>query len=226
MYILCSLIRTQKYCLLHVFYAMGLTDSKGVEIVTHNWQLGLGIVPFIGSQCGDGGYGGCWWRQWHVGVVAVARGSEVAARIWSGGGGWVVRRLVVGSDDGGGVGSGGWRWCEGDGCDGEEDITTPSPKFQVSSPSAPNAPSKTPSTKDTSSSPIDYTPKSPTLLSSPSTNGYLNSLLSPPSRVPPPPPTQVPNSMEITLLLLPITPLDVHHNSPSLSPPIIGHPIP
>ncbi|GKC55351.1 hypothetical protein Tco_1078096 [Tanacetum coccineum] len=108
----------------------------------------------------------------------------------------------------------------------KEDTTTPSPKFQVSSPSAPNAPSKTPSTKDTSSSSIDYTPKSPTLLSSPSTNGYLNSPLSPPPRVPPPPPTQAPNSMEITLSLSPITPLDVHHNSPSLSPPIIGHLIP
>ncbi|GKA14609.1 hypothetical protein Tco_0694255 [Tanacetum coccineum] len=32
--------------------------------------------------------------------------------------------------------------------------------------------------------------------------------------------------MEITLSLSPITPLDVHHKSPSLSPPIIGHPIP
>ncbi|GJY38920.1 hypothetical protein Tco_0425284 [Tanacetum coccineum] len=108
----------------------------------------------------------------------------------------------------------------------KEDTTTPSPKFQVSSPSPPNSPSKTPSTKDTSSSSIDYTPKSPTLLSSPSTNRYLNSPLSPPPRVPPPPPTQAPNSMEITLSLSPITPLDVHHNSPSLSPPIIGHPIP
>ncbi|GJV20736.1 hypothetical protein Tco_1369756, partial [Tanacetum coccineum] len=108
----------------------------------------------------------------------------------------------------------------------KKDTTTLSPKFQVSSPSAPNAPSKTPSTKDTSSSSIDYTPKSPTLLSSPFTNGYLNSSLSPPPRVLPPPPTQAPNSMEITLSLLPITPLDVHHNSPSLSPPIIGHLIP
>ncbi|GKA96486.1 hypothetical protein Tco_0818581 [Tanacetum coccineum] len=105
-------------------------------------------------------------------------------------------------------------------------ILSSSRHFQVSSLSAPNAPSKTPSTKDTSSSSIDYTPKSPTLLSSPSTNGYLNSPLSPPPRVPPPPPTQAPNSMEITLSLSPITPLDVHHNSPSLSPPIIGHPIP
>ncbi|GKD25588.1 hypothetical protein Tco_1231802 [Tanacetum coccineum] len=108
----------------------------------------------------------------------------------------------------------------------KEDTTTPSPKFQVSSPSAPNAPSKTPSKKDMSSSSIDYTPKSPTLLSSPSTNGYLNSLLSPPPRVPPPPPTQVPNSMEITLSLSPITLLDVHHNSPLLSLPIIRHSIP
>ncbi|GKG31149.1 hypothetical protein Tco_0423637 [Tanacetum coccineum] len=63
--------------------------------------------------------------------------------------------------------------------------------------------------KDTSSSSIDYTPKSPTLSSPPSTNGYLNPPLSPPPRVPPPPPTQAPNSMEITLSLSPITPLDV-----------------
>ncbi|GJT40898.1 hypothetical protein Tco_0940763 [Tanacetum coccineum] len=70
-----------------------------------------------------------------------------------------------------------------------EDTINPSPKLHESSPSAPNAPSKTPSTKDTSSSSIDYTPKSPTLSSSPSTNGYLNPPLSPPPRVPPPPPT-------------------------------------
>nr|GEZ20990.1 hypothetical protein [Tanacetum cinerariifolium] len=108
----------------------------------------------------------------------------------------------------------------------KEDTTTPSPKFQVSSPSALNAPSKTPSTKDTSSSSIDYPPKSPTLLSSPSTNGYLNSPLSPSPKVPPPPLTQAPNLIKITLSLSPITPLGFHHNSLSLSPPIIGHPIP
>nr|GEV79184.1 putative reverse transcriptase domain-containing protein [Tanacetum cinerariifolium] len=107
-----------------------------------------------------------------------------------------------------------------------EDTITPSPKLQVSSPSAPNASSKTPSTKDTSSSSIDYTPKSPTLSSSPSTNGYLNSQLSPPLKVPPPPPPQAPNSLEITLSLSPITPLNVHHNSESPSPPIISHLIP
>nr|GFC71780.1 hypothetical protein [Tanacetum cinerariifolium] len=108
-----------------------------------------------------------------------------------------------------------------------EDATTPPPKFQVSSPSAPNAPSKTPSTKDTSSLSIDYKPKSPTLLSSPSINGYLNSLLSPSPRVSPPSPTQAPNSMEITLSLSPTTPLDVHHNyhyflHPSLGIPSLG----
>ncbi|GKB99774.1 hypothetical protein Tco_0985911 [Tanacetum coccineum] len=89
-----------------------------------------------------------------------------------------------------------------------EDTITPSPKLQESSPSAPNAPFKTPSTKDTSSSSIDYTPKSPTLLSSPSTNGYLNPPLSPPPRVPPLPQTQATNSMEITLSLSHITSLD------------------
>ncbi|GKE12466.1 hypothetical protein Tco_1416017 [Tanacetum coccineum] len=89
------------------------------------------------------------------------------------------------------------------------DTKTPSPKHQLLSPSASNAPSKTPSTKDTSSSSIDYIPKSPTSSTSPSTNGYLNSLTSPPPRVPPPPPTQESGSIDITLTLSPITPLDV-----------------
>ncbi|GJZ09763.1 hypothetical protein Tco_0544046, partial [Tanacetum coccineum] len=87
-----------------------------------------------------------------------------------------------------------------------EDTITSSPKLHESPPSALNAPSKTPSTKDTSFSSIDYTPKSPTLSSSPFTNGYLNPSLLPPPRVPPPPSTQAPNSIEITLLLSPITP--------------------
>ncbi|GKE55657.1 hypothetical protein Tco_1494842, partial [Tanacetum coccineum] len=106
------------------------------------------------------------------------------------------------------------------------DNKTPSPKHQLSSPSAPNAPSKTPSTKGTSSFPIDYTPKSPTSSTSPSTNNYLNSLTSTPLRVPPPPPTQENASMDITLTLSPITPLDVQFTTPSPSPPIFGHPIP
>ncbi|GJY05756.1 hypothetical protein Tco_0371696 [Tanacetum coccineum] len=98
--------------------------------------------------------------------------------------------------------------------------------LQLSSPSAPNAPSKTPSTKDTSSSSIDYIPKSLTSSTSLSPNGYLNPPTSPPPRVSPPPPTQENASMDITITLSPITPLDVQFDTPSLSPPIFGHPIP
>ncbi|GJW44363.1 hypothetical protein Tco_0073162, partial [Tanacetum coccineum] len=51
---------------------------------------------------GDAGSGGSDWRlEWLLWCMA--------ARRWSREGSWVVRRLVVGSDDGGGVGSGGWR---------------------------------------------------------------------------------------------------------------------
>ncbi|GKA08719.1 retrotransposon protein, putative, ty1-copia subclass [Tanacetum coccineum] len=101
-----------------------------------------------------------------------------------------------------------------------EDTITPSPKLQESSPSAPNAPSKTTSTKDTSSSSIDYTPKSPTSSTSLSPNGYLNPPTSPPPRVSPPPPTQENASMDITLTLSPITPLNVQFDTLSPSPPI------
>ncbi|GKB22183.1 hypothetical protein Tco_0856106 [Tanacetum coccineum] len=104
----------------------------------------------------------------------------------------------------------------------QDDTKTSSPKLQLSLPSAPNAPSKTPSTKDTSSSSIDYIPKSPTL----SPNGYLNPPTSPPPRVSLPPSTQENASMDITLTLSPITPLDVQFDTPSPSPPILGHPIP
>ncbi|GJX71242.1 hypothetical protein Tco_0308413 [Tanacetum coccineum] len=76
-----------------------------------------------------------------------------------------------------------------------------------------------------SSSSIDCIPKSPTSSTSPSTNGYLNLPTSPPSRVPPPPPTQENVSMDITLTLSPITLLDVQFNTPSPSPPIFGHPV-
>ncbi|GJY23877.1 hypothetical protein Tco_0397535 [Tanacetum coccineum] len=107
-----------------------------------------------------------------------------------------------------------------------DDTKTQSPTLQLSSPSAPNASSKTPSTKDTSSSSIDYIPKSPTSSTSLSPNGYLNSPTSPPPRVSPPPPTQENASMDITLTLSPITPLDVQFDTPSPSPPIFGHPIP
>ncbi|GJV71909.1 hypothetical protein Tco_1491904, partial [Tanacetum coccineum] len=91
---------------------------------------------------------------------------------------------------------------------------------------APNAPSKTPSTKDTSLSSIDYIPKSPTSSTSISPNGYLNPPTSPPSRVSPPLPTQENESMDITLTLSLITPLDVQFDTPSPSPPIFGHHIP
>ncbi|GKA81539.1 hypothetical protein Tco_0788231 [Tanacetum coccineum] len=107
----------------------------------------------------------------------------------------------------------------------QDDTKTPSPKHQLPSPSAPNAPLKIPSTKDTSSSSIDYIPKSPTSFTSPSTNDYLNSPTSPPPRVPPPPPIQESRSMDITLTLSPITPLDVQFNNLSPSPPLFGYPI-
>ncbi|GKC05709.1 hypothetical protein Tco_0997319, partial [Tanacetum coccineum] len=47
----------------------------------------------------------------------------------------------------------------------------------------------------------------------------------PPPRVSPPPPTQENPSMDITLTLSPIASLDVRFNTPSPSPPIVGHPI-
>nr|GEX27080.1 ribonuclease H-like domain-containing protein [Tanacetum cinerariifolium] len=71
---------------------------------------------------------------------------------------------------------------------------------------------------------IDYKPKSPTSSTSLSTNSYLN--LPPPPRVLSPPLTQESGSMDITLTLSPITPLDMHFNTPSPSPPLFGHPIP
>ncbi|GKD12032.1 hypothetical protein Tco_1196439 [Tanacetum coccineum] len=83
-----------------------------------------------------------------------------------------------------------------------------------------------PSTIATSLSSIDHKPKSPTSSTSPSTHGYLNSSMSPFPRVPPPPPTQSNGSMDITLTLSPITPLDVQFNTPSPPSPLFGHPIP
>ncbi|GKD47917.1 hypothetical protein Tco_1276893, partial [Tanacetum coccineum] len=50
--------------------------------------------------------------------------------------------------------------------------------------------------------------------------------MSPPLRVPPPPPTQESGSMDITLTFSPITPLDVQFNTPSPPLPLFGHPIP
>ncbi|GJW12927.1 integrase, catalytic region, zinc finger, CCHC-type containing protein [Tanacetum coccineum] len=72
----------------------------------------------------------------------------------------------------------------------------------------------------------DIVNRSPTSSTSLSPNGYLNPPTSPPLRVSPPPPTQENASMDITLTLSLITPLDVQFDNPSPSPPIIGHPIP
>ncbi|GJS73410.1 hypothetical protein Tco_0706251 [Tanacetum coccineum] len=96
-----------------------------------------------------------------------------------------------------------------------EDTKTSSPNYQVLSPSAPNVPLKTPSILSTSSSSIDSKLKSPISSTSPSTNGYLTSTLSPLPRVHPPPPTQESRSIDTTLTLSPITPLDIQFNTPS-----------
>lgn len=92
----------------------------------------------------------------------------------------------------------------------QEDNTTPSPPPQCTSPSAPNAPSKTPSTHGTSTSSIP---------SSSSINDYINNHLSPPPRVSPPPPTLDNASLDITLSMSPITPLDAHFSSSPIQPP-------
>nr|GEX89635.1 hypothetical protein [Tanacetum cinerariifolium] len=86
----------------------------------------------------------------------------------------------------------------------QDDTKTPSAKHQLPSPSAPNASLKTPSTKNSSSSSIDYMPKSPTSFTLPSTNGYLNSPASSPPRVPPPLPTQQIKPMEIIITPSPL----------------------
>ncbi|GJW30799.1 hypothetical protein Tco_0047674 [Tanacetum coccineum] len=106
-----------------------------------------------------------------------------------------------------------------------KDTKTPSPNYQVLSPSALNVPSKTPSTMTTSSSSIDSKLKSPTSSTSPSTNGYLTSTMYPLLRVPPPPPTQEIGSIDITLTPSLITPLDIQFNNPSPPSPLFGHSI-
>nr|GEX05228.1 hypothetical protein [Tanacetum cinerariifolium] len=112
----------------------------------------------------------------------------------------------------------------------QDNDKTLSPQQQTSSPSAP---SKTPSTKATSSSSIGsklMSPNSsPFYSTSPPINDCLNLPNSPPLIVPPPPPTQDNESLDITLTLSPITPLDFQFNYPSPSipsPPILGPPIP
>ncbi|GKD42895.1 hypothetical protein Tco_1267540 [Tanacetum coccineum] len=124
----------------------------------------------------------------------------------------------------------------------DENLTTPSPTTTSSSPIPPNAPSKTLSTNDTSTSQED-TPSSfqskpqisPPSSNEPSSPQPLNPLLDNISDIPPRPsnlqPLQSHPSLDITLSLSPITPLDhilgtpSPPSSPQPQPPIMGHPL-
>ncbi|GKE11302.1 hypothetical protein Tco_1414853 [Tanacetum coccineum] len=111
----------------------------------------------------------------------------------------------------------------------DEDVTTtPSPITTSSSPSPPNAPSKTPSTKDTSStfsttsSSFESKPQSspPTSNDTPSAqpfNPFLKNVMDVPPRPSHLLPLQSHPSLDITLSLSSITPLD--HILDTSSPP-------
>ncbi|GJZ45856.1 hypothetical protein Tco_0593452 [Tanacetum coccineum] len=120
----------------------------------------------------------------------------------------------------------------------DDDTTTPSPITKSSSPSPPNAPSKTLSTKDTSStfgttsSSFESKPQSSPLFSNdtPSpqpSNHFLDDILDAPSRPSNPLPLQSHPSLDITLSLSPITHLDhiLDTPSPPSPPSIMGHSI-
>ncbi|GJW01039.1 hypothetical protein Tco_1556290 [Tanacetum coccineum] len=125
----------------------------------------------------------------------------------------------------------------------EDDTTTPSTITKSSSPSPPNAPSKTPSTKDksstfgTTSSSFKSKPQSlpPSLNNTPSpqpSNLFLNDIMDAPPRPLNPIPLQSHPSLDITLSLSPITPFDhildtplPHLPQPPPQPPLMGHPI-
>ncbi|GKE11127.1 hypothetical protein Tco_1414678 [Tanacetum coccineum] len=125
----------------------------------------------------------------------------------------------------------------------EDDTTTPSAITTSSSPSLPNAPSKTPLTKDTSStfgttsSSFESKPQSspPTSNDTPSpqpSNPFLNNIMDAPPRTSNPIPLQSHPSLDITISLSPITPLDHILDTPSPpspqpppQPPLMGHPI-
>nr|GEU81672.1 hypothetical protein [Tanacetum cinerariifolium] len=125
----------------------------------------------------------------------------------------------------------------------DEDVTTtPSPITTFSSPYPPNAPSKTSSTKDTSStfdttsSSFESKPQSshPTSNNTPSpqpSNPFLENIMDAPPRPSHPLPLQSHPTLDITLSLSPITPLDHILDTPSPpSPPqpqspIMGHPL-
>ncbi|GKA50008.1 hypothetical protein Tco_0743081 [Tanacetum coccineum] len=121
--------------------------------------------------------------------------------------------------------------------------TTPSPITTSSSPSLPNAPSKTPSTKNTSSTfgttsfSFESKPQSspPTSNDTPypqPSNPFLENVMDAPPRSSHPLPLQSHPSLNITLSLSPITPLDHILNTPSppslqpqLQQPLMGHPV-
>nr|GEU42768.1 hypothetical protein [Tanacetum cinerariifolium] len=110
----------------------------------------------------------------------------------------------------------------------DDDTTTPSPITKSSSPSPPNAPSKTPSIKDTSctfgttsssfkSKPHSSSPSSRDTPFPQPTNPFLDDILDAPSRPSNLLPLQSHLSLDITLSLLPITPHD--HILDTSSPP-------
>ncbi|GJU07586.1 hypothetical protein Tco_1124016 [Tanacetum coccineum] len=121
----------------------------------------------------------------------------------------------------------------------EDDTTTPSTITKSSSPSPPNAPSKTPSTKDTSSyfgttsSSFESKPHSSPLSSkdTPSpqpSNPFLDDIMDAPPRPSNPLPLQNHPSLDITLSLSLITHLDHILDTPPPplpQPPLMGHPI-
>ncbi|GJU39991.1 hypothetical protein Tco_1192948 [Tanacetum coccineum] len=120
----------------------------------------------------------------------------------------------------------------------ENDTTIPSPITKSSSPSPPNAPSKTPSTKDTSStfgttsSLFESKPHSSPLSSNdtPSpqpSNPFLDDIIDVPPRSSNLIPLQSHYSLDITLSLSPLTLVDhlLVSPSPPPQPPIMGHPM-
>ncbi|GJW29283.1 hypothetical protein Tco_0046158 [Tanacetum coccineum] len=124
----------------------------------------------------------------------------------------------------------------------EEVTTTPSPTTNSSTPTPPNAPSKTTSTNQTSSSQENTSSSfhsklqiSPPSLHEPNSPHHLNPLLDNILDVPPRPlnrqPLQSHPSLNITLSLSLITPLDHIHDTPSPpsqpqpQPPIMDHPL-
>ncbi|GJS56308.1 hypothetical protein Tco_0629670 [Tanacetum coccineum] len=122
-----------------------------------------------------------------------------------------------------------------------EDVTTTPPITTSSSPSLPNAPSKTPSTKDTSSTfgTTSYSFKLKTQSSPPNSNDtpspqpsnpFIENIMGAPPRPSHPLLLQSHPSLDITLSLSPITPLDHILDTPSPpspqpqpQPPLMGH---